>query len=174
MTGSHPVKLTHPDPPKTGCARPQLSQTLIRADHLPINGVNSMLSGQCNCGGVAFEIAGQLSPIYACHCSICRRFTGGANIPVVIVRNADFRWIAGRDLVTVWQKPDADWESNFCSICGSALPGQNDPARMFVPAGLLAGDIDGLQIAHHIFVGSKADWDVIGDAGKQHAGLFGG
>jgi len=31
-----------------------------------------------------------------------------------------------------------------------------------------------LKVAHHIYVGSKANWEEIGDSGKQHFGAFGG
>jgi hypothetical protein len=44
---------------------------------------------------------------------------------------------------------------------------------MFIPAGLIAEGGDDLAVAHHIFVESKAAWDQIGDAGKQHPGAFG-
>lgn len=125
---------------------------------------------QCNCGAVAFEIRTPPSAVYMCHCSICRRFTGGAGMPVIIVGNDSFSWLKGRENVRVWKKPDADWEANFCAICGSSLPGRNDPARMFVPAGILPADTDGLDVRHHIFVGSRACWDVIGDTGRQHDG----
>jgi hypothetical protein len=39
---------------------------------------------------------------------------------------------------------------------------------MFVPAGLLLGEADSLRVIHHVWVGSKAGWDVIGDDGRQH------
>jgi hypothetical protein len=45
---------------------------------------------------------------------------------------------------------------------------------MFVPAGLLADAGSALRVIHHIWVGSKADWDEIGDAGKQHVEGFRG
>ncbi len=87
---------------------------------------------------------------------------------VVVLRNDDFKWLSGQENVKVWKKPDADWDANFCSVCGSALPGVNDPDTIFVPAGVLPPDIEGLEVKHHIFVGSKACWDQISDTGKQH------
>ena len=56
---------------------------------------------ECNCGAVAFEILSPLSDIYVCHCSICRRFTGGASIPVIVIPNDRFKWLKGQaiDLV---------------------------------------------------------------------------
>ncbi len=132
-----------------------------------------MAKGACNCGAVAFEIDAPLADVYVCHCSICRRYSGAHGVAVVVVPNAAFRWIQGADQVHHWDKPDADWQAHFCGTCGSALPGANDPERMFIPAGLIAEGGDPLAVAHHIFVGSKAAWDQIGDAGKQHQGAFG-
>lgn len=130
-----------------------------------------MIAGHCNCGAVAFELATTPSEIFACHCSICRRMTGTGGVMVVIVANADFRWSRGSEAVRIWKKPGADWEANFCGVCGSKVPGRNDPDHMFVPAGMLPRDLD-LSVDHRIFVGSKANWDVICDAAKQHSGPF--
>lgn len=123
--------------------------------------------GQCNCGAVAFEITTPISDVYVCHCSICRRFTGNNGNAVVVVANESFRWLRGEDHIATWKKPDAEWESWFCRVCGSSLPGRNDDARMFIPAGLISEGGENLKVALHIFVGSKAAWDEIGDAGKQ-------
>jgi len=131
-----------------------------------------MLVCKCNCGSVAFEIRAPVSEVYVCHCSICRRFSGGSGMAVVILKNEDFDWVSGHEDIRIWNKPDADWDANFCRICGSALPGRNDSRTMFVPAGLLPDDVEGIEVKHHIFVGSKARWDKIGDAGKQHEGPF--
>jgi hypothetical protein len=43
---------------------------------------------------------------------------------------------------------------------------------MFVPAGTLTDGGEALRVIHHIFVGSKAPWDEIGDDGRQHEGKF--
>ncbi len=127
-----------------------------------------MASGACNCGTVAFEVDRDLRDVFVCHCSICRRYTGGNGIAVVVVPNDAFRWLSGEDHISSWKKPDADWESHFCSVCGSCLPGPNDEKRMFIPAGLITDGGEKLRAAHHIWVGSKAVWDEIGDKGKHH------
>lgn len=131
-----------------------------------------MVTGQCNCGAVAFEVRAELSDVFICHCSICRRYTGSSGIAVVIADNQQFRWLRGEDQIATWEKPDADWQAHFCRLCGSALPGPNDEARMFIPAGLISDGGENLRVAHHIWVGSKAVWDEIGDAGKQHDEAF--
>ena len=133
-----------------------------------------MASGECNCGAVRFEIDGDLTDVYVCHCSICRRATGSNGIAVVVVPNERLRWVQGRDHVVMWSKPNADWQAWFCRTCGSPVPGQNDPARMFVPAGSITAGGDALRVVHHVWVGSKAVWDEIGDVGKQHPEQFRG
>lgn len=131
-----------------------------------------MARGKCNCGAVAFEVAGELRDVFVCHCSICRRFTGSNGIAILVVPREAFRWTQGEEHVATWKKPDADWEAWFCSICGSSLPGVNDPSTLFVPAGLIYEGGDALRVAHHVWVGSKAPWDEIGDSGKQHPEAF--
>jgi hypothetical protein len=131
-----------------------------------------MTKGECNCGAVAFEIDAELSDVYVCHCSICRRATGSNGIAVVVVDNDAFRWTRGEDRIEVWQKPGADWRMSFCRVCGSPLPGVNDPRRMFVPAGAISDGGESLRVVHHLWVGSKACWDEIGDSGRQHAGAL--
>jgi hypothetical protein len=131
-------------------------------------------TGQCNCGAVAFEIDAVISDVFVCHCSICRKCTGSNGIAVVVVDNDVFRWTRGEELIRTWRKPGADWQTWFCSMCGSPLPGANDESQMFVPAGLITGGGESLRVAHHIWVDSKAVWDEIGDTGEQHREAFPG
>jgi hypothetical protein len=132
-----------------------------------------MVKGACNCGAVAFEADGEPAGIYVCHCSICRRATGSNGIAVVLVGKEQFRWLSGVDQIRAWKKPGANWECWFCAVCGSPLPGENDPTRMFVPAGCISEGAEALSVIHHIWVDSRAPWDVIGDTGKQHPEGFG-
>ena len=131
-----------------------------------------MARGQCNCGGIEFEIDQNLSEVYVCHCSICRRSTGSNGIAVVVVPTERLRWIRGQDLISSWIKPGADWQTWFCRICGSPVPGDNNPGTVFVPAGSITEGGEKLRVAHHIWVDSRAVWDHIGDAGKQHPEAF--
>ena len=127
-----------------------------------------MVSGRCNCGAVGFAIDAAVSGVYVCHCSICRMSSGSNGMAVVLVDNANFRWLRGEEQISTWKKPDADWEAWFCKVCGSPLPGANDETRMFVPAGTITEGGEDLRVIHHIWVDSKAPWDEIGDSGKQH------
>ena len=131
-----------------------------------------MVRGECNCGAVGFEVDSDPPGIFICHCSICRRSTGSSGIAVVVVPNDQFRWTRGVEQINTWKKPNSDWQTWFCRICGARVPGKNDPSRMFVPAGSITRGGDTLEVIHHIWVGSKAAWDQIGDAGTQHMEQF--
>jgi len=131
-----------------------------------------MISGQCNCGSVSFEISASVKDIFICHCSICRRSTGGTGIAVIIVKNENLKWLTANENVTTWKKPSHDWQTSFCNTCGSPVPGKNDEHNLYVPVSLLNDSEEELKVAHHIFVGSKANWEEIGDSGKQHIGPY--
>jgi hypothetical protein len=133
-----------------------------------------MARGQCNCGTVAFDIDAEISEVFVCHCSICRRATGANGVAVIFIDSRAFRWTRGEEQVATWRKPDADWQCWFCRVCGSPLPGAIDDAHMFVPAGLITSGGDTLRVAHHTWVGSRAVWDEIGDAGRLHPKAFEG
>ena len=71
-------------------------------------------TGQCLCGAVRFEARGEPSPVHACHCDDCRRFSGSAFIAVSfhdVELNGPIRWFQS-----------SEWgERGSCSECGSAL-----------------------------------------------------
>jgi hypothetical protein len=144
------------------------SKVLKHALDVDNGGEDRMATGECNCGAVQFEIDADLSGVFICHCSICRSSTGSNGKAVVVVLNDQFRWNRGQEQIATWKKPNTNWQTWFCRICASPLPGENDPTRMFVPAGSITHGGDALKVIHHIWVGSKANWDQIGDAGQQH------
>lgn len=127
-----------------------------------------MATGECNCGSVKFEIDADLTDVYVCHCSMCRRATGVHGIAVIVFDNSEFRWVQGEEQVAHWKKPGADWHISFCRVCGSPLPAENDDNSMFAPAGLITDGGEQLHVKAHMFVGSKAHWHEIGDAATQY------
>jgi len=126
-----------------------------------------MLTGSCLCGGIRFEIGGPVTGIVQCHCSLCRKSSGTGSIATLRVRAEQLRWLSGEDLVRTFARPSG-YGTSFCAVCGSPAP-DPDAARAHygIPAGLLDGE-PGLRVIEHIFVDSKAQWDVIpGDAPRH-------
>ena len=122
-----------------------------------------MLKGSCLCGGIRFEASGLCSKIGFCHCSRCRKCSGTSAAGSLKVGFDDLRWLVGQDLLTAGPK------HSFCRVCGSPMPDVNKRKTLYdVPVGCLDGDPQ-LLVGDHIFVGSKASWDAIGDGAPQYA-----
>ena len=51
--------------------------------------------GGCHCGQLRYAVEAPLDDIAHCHCSICRRTTGGIVTTWATVPLASFRWTAG-------------------------------------------------------------------------------
>jgi hypothetical protein len=126
-----------------------------------------MIRGSCLCGGVRFTYERAVTQVGMCHCSKCRKVSGVASNAVIVVPAAELRWAAGEDLVHEFVLPDG-WGATRCRVCGSPLPRKIPNAEAYwVPAGLLDDD-PGLRVAGHIFVGSKAPWEVIPEGPPQY------
>jgi len=116
---------------------------------------------------VRFEITGPLTPMQYCHATRCRKATGSAFASEVAARDADFRWLGGEDLVTVYEAPllrePPPYRHAFCRTCGSSLPVAL-PGTGFVVlhAGALDGDVATTPV-HHIFVEQNPAWHAITD-----------
>lgn len=130
-----------------------------------------LVHGSCLCQGVKFEldISEQCSDIYMCHCSRCRKRSGGAGTTNMLAPADALRWVAGENLI---QFCTENGQHSFCSHCGSQLPLEiTSSGQYWIPVGLLEED-PGRPLSTHIYVDSKAHWDVInGDAHQLPAGL---
>jgi hypothetical protein len=121
-----------------------------------------MLKGSCLCGGIRFEATGLHSKVRFCHCSRCRKCAGSNAAGWITIRFDDLRWLAGQDLLTGGLK------HSFCRVCGSPMPDPVARDTLYeIPVGCLDDDPQ-LLIGEHIFVGSKAHWEVIGDDAPQY------
>ena len=73
-------------------------------------------SGKCLCGAVTFTAEGVETEHHACHCGMCRRWSGG---PVFAAATQGVRF-EGEDNVARYQS--SDWgERGFCKVCGTNL-----------------------------------------------------
>jgi hypothetical protein len=77
-----------------------------------------MLQGGCYCGTIRYETTGEPFNETTCHCSICRRTTGGTMVSWFSVRRDAFRWITGQP--ARFQSTPHGTRS-FCPRCGAQL-----------------------------------------------------
>jgi hypothetical protein len=131
-----------------------------------------MTEGGCLCGAVRFRVEEFKSGIFKCHCSKCRKSSGGASSAAALVGAQHFCWLQGDDGVRVFQC-DSGYTRRFCGQCGSIVPQFLEEHRRFwVPVGLLDSD-PGIRLKHHIHVNSKAAWEILDTQARQHGEGFG-
>ena len=117
------------------------------------------MRGRCLCGQVEFEIEGDLSKILSMPLLALSQARGLVFKSAIIVEEGTFRWIAGQEHISSYVRATG-FRSDFCARCGSPVRIVGTMVYYGVPAGLLE-DGANLEFGAHLFVGSKASWDMI-------------
>jgi hypothetical protein len=124
------------------------------------------LRGGCFCGRVRYQVSAPLGNGRSCHCSRCRKAFSAAASAYAEVVPSSFTWLSGEENLTQYESA-AGAGLCFCRTCGTTLCGLVQGQVHGVTLGSVDGD-PGVEIAMHIFVGSKAPWDQIGGDAPQH------
>lgn len=119
------------------------------------------LSGECFCGAVTYEIAGKIYDARSCHCSRCRKAFSSQASAYALVNPVEFQWLTGQGSLSSYINNEG-FGLQFCKICGSTLTGVHQGKVHGVTLGCVNGDPD-IRISRHIFVGSKASWEVMAE-----------
>ena len=137
-------------------------------------------TGSCLCGAVKYTLKSDPSEAGACHCSMCRKWSGGINI--VVEAAPDQISFEGTDNITVFQS--SEWgERCSCGVCGSSLyyrviaPGPLH-GTFFVGMGTL-DDPSGITLTDEIFIDCKPkgytfSGDLKGMTEAEFMALYGG
>lgn len=116
------------------------------------------MHGSCLCGGVRFEAEPQERESHACHCEMCRRWTGTAFVATP-VPEAALRW-QGAENIGVYRS--SDWaERGWCMRCGSTLfyrvtAEGPEQGTHYLALGLF-DDPDALPLASEIYIDRKPE-----------------
>ena len=117
------------------------------------------IKGSCFCGAIKYEIKGTLKDAMSCHCSMCRKAFSSQASAFARINPDEFSWLSGENLLSTYEsKTGAGIQ--FCSKCGSTLCGTNNGKVIGVTLGCVEGNPK-IEIEKHIFVGSKATWEII-------------
>jgi hypothetical protein len=127
-----------------------------------------MLEGSCLCGGIRYEVSGELGPSLYCHCRQCRKASGASCATNASVAATEFRFVQGESLVGEFESSPGQFRC-FCTRCGSPLIKRiaAKPEEVRLRLGTLDSDPRTTPAAH-IFVSSKAPWTNITDDLPQH------
>ena len=110
--------------------------------------------GSCLCGSVRIVAAEMQSGLGACHCEMCRKWTGGPLLSVPCGPNVEFD---GEENIGVYDS--SPWtERGFCKKCGSGLFYRLKGNRHYVvPVGLFDKS-EGVVLNMQWFIDKKPEY----------------
>ncbi len=116
------------------------------------------MTGRCMCGAVSFEARPSVAEAHACHCEMCRRWSGSALVSVSVKPDA-IRFDGREQIVTI---QSSDWaERAWCGNCGSTLyyhlTGGAPEQESYEMAVGLFDEPDGFELTSEIFIDCKPD-----------------
>lgn len=129
--------------------------------------MTELAGGGCQCGAVRYQVAGEPTALYACHCRECQKQSGSAFGLSLIVPRGALRVTRGE--TKTWMRPTdsgGTLHCHFCPACGSRLwhEAPSRPDQISLKAGTLDAPVD-VAAAIHIWVSRKLPGVVIpGDA----------
>lgn len=112
--------------------------------------------GGCHCGAVRYRFSGPLRDIAHCHCSICRRVSGGTVTTWITLPSGAFQWIAAKP---ARYASSVSCTRYFCQNCGAqlALITQLSPETVDVTIATLDHPEHALP-QRHIWTDSRLPW----------------
>ncbi|RLA51313.1 MAG: hypothetical protein DRR42_10720 [Gammaproteobacteria bacterium] len=77
-----------------------------------------------------------------------------------------------KELRKSYQARESSYATQFCSTCGSRVPIHIADKKLFwIPVGLLDSD-PGIPLTKHVYIGSKAPWEILDEHTEQFVGGF--
>ena len=124
-----------------------------------------MITGHCLCGAVGFEVSEPFVTVSACHCTNCKKLSGGAGTVMGRAPTAAVHVVSGEEHVRTFL-PAEGTAKTFCAVCGSNLFGAGWPRSEWTSVRLSALDepFEG-SVKRHIYVRSIAPWETLPDDG---------
>jgi len=126
------------------------------------------VTGACLCGAVSYE-ATLSSGIGACHCGMCRKWSGG---PLMSANVSGVVKFTGEENVSRYRS--SDWaERGFCNRCGSSLfyyllPRDQVPDGEYVFTAGSMEDQSVLVFDHEVYVDHAPGWYSFEHADKRN------
>ena len=97
---------------------------------------------------------------------MCRKAFSAQASAYAQVEADEFSWTSGENLLSSYES-NSDMGLQFCSLCGSTLCGTYKAKVHGVTLGCVDGEPE-IELGMHIFVGSKASWEIIPEGVPQY------
>lgn len=119
--------------------------------------------GSCLCGAIKFTALEMNRNLGACHCEMCRKWTGG---PLMSVNCGTKIKIDGEKYLGIYDS--SDWaERGFCKKCGSGLFYRIKGKLLYhIPMGLF-DEFDEIQFDNQVFIDKKPSYYRFSDQTKD-------
>ncbi|WP_442111251.1 GFA family protein [Pseudomonas sp. NUPR-001] len=112
--------------------------------------------GGCHCGALRYRVRGPLTDVAHCHCSVCRRVSGGLLVTWATLPCSDFQWLSGTPQC---YDSSPSCVRYFCSRCGSHLALTTDLSPETIDITITT--LDQPEVAQpqkHIWTSSRLPW----------------
>jgi hypothetical protein len=122
---------------------------LIRSESAGI--VCGMMTGRCLCGAVTFSAEHVETEHHACHCGMCRRWSGGSGFLGASCERVTFPRSEhlGRFASSEWA------ERGFCTACGTTLFYFLKPTQSYTMSVGAFDDPSAFRLVREIFIDRK-------------------
>lgn len=122
--------------------------------------------GRCLCGAVEVHVKALPTRVGACHCAMCRTWSGG---PLMVINCGDEVAFSGQDRIGVYAS--SAWaERGFCQTCGTHLFYRlKQTGAHFMPAGLFGAEA-ALDFDHQVFIEEKPAYYAFANRTKDLTG----
>lgn len=126
----------------------------------------NVVKGSCLCGAVKISTTSINHHVAACHCSMCRKWSGGALLGVECSGDISFE---GEENIGVYQS--SEWaERGFCKKCGSHLFYRlKENNHYYVPVGIFDSE-EGLVFDLQVFIEEKPEYYSFANKTKNMTG----
>lgn len=111
--------------------------------------------GGCLCGACRYEFDDEAADVAHCHCSMCRRATGGIVTTWITVPRRAFRWSRGEPRR---YRSSAHAQRRFCPECGAQLLFSDDRADNVDVTVATLDHPEALVPARHIWYQNRVPW----------------
>jgi len=127
-------------------------------------GPASLMTGECMCGKVTFQVDRPLIGAALCYCKRCQRRTGTGVSATALTQPGSFSVTGGEEFVRVYEPGDGGFNKFFCGECGGQLytSHPDSPEILAIRLGALNED-PGIRPMAHQFTAYAAPWFPVPD-----------